>query len=49
MGSDDDDDDDARSFRDLPVDECIELGYKLETPWDAIGTLAEEALQTGTP
>ena len=40
-----DDGDEAYPFRELSVDDCIELGCDLETPWEAVEALAEMALQ----
>lgn len=39
------DDDEAYPFRELSVDECIEVGCDLETPWEALEALAEMALE----
>lgn len=42
------DDEDEANFKELSVDDCLELGIDVETPWDAIEALAEMALEAKT-
>ena len=39
------DDEEAYPFRELSVEDCIDLGGDLETPWEAVEVLAETALE----
>ena len=39
------DDEGGDDFKELSVDDCLELGMDLETPWDAMEALAEMALE----
>jgi hypothetical protein len=40
------DNEDEADFKQLSVDDCLELGMDIETPWDAVEALAEMALET---
>ena len=40
-----DDQDEIYPFRALSIDDCMELGMDLETPWEAVEALAELALE----
>jgi len=39
------DEDESYPFKELSVDECIDLGGDLQTPWEAVEVLAELALE----
>lgn len=45
---DEDEDDQTFPFNKLTIDECLELGSDLETPWEAVEILAEDALSART-
>jgi hypothetical protein len=37
-------DEDEPDLKQLSVDDCLEIGMDLETPWDAMEALADRAL-----